>query len=134
MYKLIVHPDAEEDLKAVRLVDPATAADLIVFLEEVRGDQDLLDRLTQKGYSFENGDWIENIDVQPIASQQQAGRNLWRLKLWDLEREGIKYRILYAFAPRTRSYHILAIVERSKFNYEPSHPITLRVLRAHEDI
>ncbi|WP_155944413.1 hypothetical protein [Pseudoxanthomonas sp. Root630] len=131
MFKLLIHPDAAADLQAIRAADRHTGADLLTYLQELNDDQDQLDLLTVHGHSYENGDWLENIDVSRIESQQQAGRNLWRLKLWDLEREGIQYRYIYAFAPRSRTIHILAVVHRDRFNYEPSHPITRRVLDAY---
>lgn len=134
MYRFHVHSDAKADLEKIRETDPETAADLLVFLQELQGDQDLLDRLSQHGYSTEASDWVENIDVQRIQSLWRRGLNLWRLKLWDLEREGLKYRVVYAFVPKGRVYHVLAIVARTDFNYELDHPVTQRVLTALADL
>ncbi len=62
-------------------------------------------------------------------AQQREGRNLWRLKLWDLEKNGLRYRIVYAFVPSKQHYHVLAIAPRS-FDYEESNPISQCVFRA----
>jgi hypothetical protein len=130
VYRLTIHPDAVSDIAAIRASDPSTAADILVFLQELQSDQDLMDRLSQDGYRYESGHWVENIDVQSISEQRRAGRNLWRLKLCDLEREHIQYRIIYAFSPLSHAYHVLAIVNRGQFNYESEHPITRRVVDA----
>ena len=93
-----------------------------------------MDLLTVDGYDHQGGHWLDNISVRAIVSQQRAGNNLWRLKLWDLEREGIQYRLIYAFTPLSKTIHILAVVHRDSFNYEPDHPITRRVLSAYASL
>lgn len=134
MFKLSLHADAKTDLKAIQAADPTTAATLLIFLQELKNDQDLLDRLTQHGYTYENGHWLDNIDVQKVVSQHEQGRNLWRLKLWDLEHEGIQYRVIYAFTPLTRTVHVLGVIHRKNFNYEPDHTFTKRVVAAYRDL
>lgn len=59
--------------------------------------------------------------------------NLWRLKLWDLEDFGPKYRVVYAFEPKKKHYHILAVAPR-RFDYDQKHPITQRIIDAYLDL
>jgi hypothetical protein len=132
--KLIIHPDAEADMVALRVSDLGSWAVLTVYLEELQGDPDELDRLSQHGYNFEGGHWTQNVDVKLFVEQQREGRNLWRLKLWELEREGYRYRLLYAFLPRRQEYVLLAVVDRNTFNYESSHPVTQRVVEAYRNL
>lgn len=49
----------------------------------------------------------------------------------DLENEGMRYRIVYAFVPGKGHYHVLGIVPR-EFNYDAGHQITRRILAAYE--
>ncbi|WP_296760418.1 hypothetical protein [Thiolapillus sp.] len=55
------------------------------------------------------------------------------MKMWDLKGNGLRYRIIYAFEPRTHHYHVLAIAPR-EFDYDAKHPIGQRILRAYEEL
>ena len=128
MVALFIHDDATADLESLFDSEPQAAGRIAVLLEELEGDSDLLDRLTQHDYGeyrtadFHVSKWFEHWN---------KGRDLWRLKLWDLEDVGLQYRVIYAFVPGKLHYHVLAIVPR-EFNYEKSHPTTQRILRAYE--
>lgn len=126
MYKLFVHEDAEADLEQLWTDCPTAAADIQVFLEEAPGDQDLLDRLTQHGFGERDRD---DINVSKWLEQWKKGNDLWRVKIWSLERQGLRYRIIYAFVPKKRHYYVLAVTPRD-FNYDGNHEITQRILRA----
>lgn len=128
MYRLFVHDDAQTDLEELWSTGTQAAARIAVLLQELEGDQDLLDRLTQHEYygrshsaDFHVSKWVE---------QWRQGRDLWRLKVWDLEGHGLKYRIIYAFVPKRRHYHVLAIAPR-EFNYDSRHPLTQRIRSAY---
>ncbi|MDP1697908.1 MAG: hypothetical protein Q8L45_09020 [Xanthomonadaceae bacterium] len=129
MFRLFVHDDAVTDLEYLWTNDPAAAARIAVLLQECEGNQDLLDRLTQHKFG---ADRAADIDVSMWQEQQQKRRNLWRLKIWDLENKGLRYRIVYAFIPQKHFYHVLAVAPR-EFNYDESHPLTQRILRAYEE-
>ena len=123
MYSLHVHQDAEDDLDGL---DAKVAAQIVVLLEDLSDNQDLLDRLSQ--HKFRDQD----IDVERLGPEWNFGptfNTLWRLKDLDLERRGIKYRIIYAYLPRKSKYHVLAIVPRD-FDYDPNHPISKRIFEA----
>jgi hypothetical protein len=128
--RLFVHDDAEDDLNALWDEAPETAARITVLLEELEGNQDLLDRLTQHDFGaygsrdFHVSKWIE---------QWRKGKDLWRLKVWELEKTGVRYRIVYAFVPGKGHYHVLGIVPR-EFNYEADHELSRRILTAYENL
>lgn len=142
MYELIVHDEATEDLRKILASDKPAGLKLAKLIQQLKVDQDLLDRLTQTGYggspnkprpksaTFNTGMW---------RAAQEDGMNLWRLRPFHFEVLG--YRLLYAFfAPGT--YIVLAIVEKAKhgdstdtrFDYELSHPISQRIQNAYRRI
>lgn len=137
MYELIIHDDATADLREIAELNRPAAIRLGRFLQELRNDQDLLDRLTQNGFGgrpnaprpkeakFNTGFWV--------AAQNQ-GMNLWRLRHFEV----LDYRVIYAFlAPET--YIVLGIAEKAehdnpddeRFNYELDHPIAIRIKKAY---
>jgi mRNA-degrading endonuclease RelE of RelBE toxin-antitoxin system len=126
MYSILIHEDAENDLELLATSDLKAAATIYSLLEELNGDQDLLDRLLQHG--FRN----EEIDISKFYALWKHG-SIWRLKVIELERLGIRYRIIYAFVPRERRYYILAIAPRD-FNYDPKHATTKRILQAYKEL
>lgn len=130
MIGLFVHDDAKADLLALREREPQAAGRILALLEQLEGDADLLDRLTQHDYGAHHS---ADFHVSKWFEHWNRGRDLWRLKIWDLEDKGLRYRIVYAFQPRERHYHILAIAPRA-FDYDTSHPISQRVLRAYQEL
>lgn len=127
MFALFIHDDASDDLRALRPEAPRACARIVAFLQQIKADQGLLDRLTQHGYT-------EEFDVSKWLRQWNRGRDLWRLKLWDLEKQGLQYRIVYAYIPGKQHYHVLGVAPRHEFNYDDDDPFTRRVLEAYEDL
>lgn len=130
MFSLIIHDDASQDLRELRSTEPQAAGRILALLEQISGDQDLLDRLTDHDFGARSS---QNFHVSKWQGQWLQGRDLWRLKVWDLEETGLRYRIVYAYLPRKRQYHVLAIAPR-EFDYDESHPIGQRILRAYQDL
>jgi hypothetical protein len=110
--------------------DPVTVGQILALLEQLEGDPDILDRLTQHDFGAYR---TEDFHISKWYQLWNQGNDIWRLKLWDLEDKGLRYRVIYAFMPRQQNYHILAIAPR-EFNYDPEHPITKRILRAYQDL
>ena len=127
---LFIHKDAIADLSALRQKELKAAARIVALLEELKGNPDLLDRLTQHDYGAHQS---ADFHVSKWQAQWRQGRDLWRLKVWDLEDQGLRYRIVYAFIPQKQHYHILAIAPR-EFDYDSNHPISPRILRAYESL
>lgn len=129
MYRLFIHGDAASDLERIWADDPVAAARITVLLEEIQGSQALLDRLTEHGFGSAPR---ESFNVSKWHRQWNQGRDLWRLKGWDLERIGVRYRAIYAYVPGKRHYHVLAVLPRGLVNYDdPEDPYTRRILRAY---
>lgn len=142
MYELIVHDDASMDLREILSKDRPCGLKLAQLIQQLKADQDLLDRLTQNGY----GGWPNR--PQPKSARFNTGMwgaaqsdqmNLWRMRPFHLDI--LSYRFIYAFfAPNT--YIVLAIVEKAqygdstdeRFNYELSHPISRRIQNAYRRI
>ena len=130
MYSIHVHSDARADLQRIRADDPETAATIVATLQELQGDQDLLDRLSQHGYrNYRQPD----IDISKWVELWNSGDDIWRIRIFDLDGVLLPYRAIYAFLPQKSEYHVLAIVSRD-FNYDRNHPISQRVLDAYESL
>ena len=130
MNALFIHDDAMADLEAIAKREADAAGKIMVLLEELEGDHDLLDRLTQHDFGAHR---TSEFHVSKWQAQWHQGRDLWRLKLWDLEDKGLQFRIIYAFMPQKQHYHVLAIAPR-EFNYDSQHPLTQRILRAYKEL
>jgi hypothetical protein len=130
VYKLFVHDDAKADLEQLWTDAAQAAARITVLLQELEGNQDLLDRLTQHDFGAYQ---TAQVHVSKWFEHWNKGKDLWRLKVWDLEGKGLQYRIVYAFIPGKKHYHALAIAPRD-FNYDARHPLTQRILRAYDGL
>ncbi|WP_202370374.1 hypothetical protein [Pseudomonas sp. MWU318] len=135
MYELIVGDDATEDIEKILEINAPAAYRLGVFLQELECDQDLLEKLSWDQYGGkphlpEKG---ATFSVSKVYSLYRTGKNIWRLRDFELSREGFEYRIIYAYIPAQDLYFVLAVVERA-FDYDPKHPITQRVLDAYNKL
>jgi len=130
LFSLFIHDDAEYDLEKLWEEAPVAAARITVLLEELEGNQDLLDRLTQHDFG---GYHTADFHVSKWIEQWKKGNDLWRLKVWSLEDQGLQHRVVYAFVPQKSRYHVVGIVSRD-FNYDSSHPLTKRILVAYENL
>lgn len=130
MTTLIIHPDAEDDLNRLWLLNRWAASRLIVLLQEFQGDEDLLDRLSQ---NFFHREPPGQFDVQYWVELRNTGRNVFRLKVWDANDELLPYRIIYAYKPKEDEYHVLAIAPR-EWNYDLEHKLSKRILQAYDEL
>jgi len=126
-YSLALHNDAEADLDRIYEEDEDAGADIEVFLEEAKNNQETLDNLTRKGY-VQYGDCP--FDVNEWEKAKRLKYILWRIRLLWLEGSAAKYRIVYAFHPIEYRYYILGIVERN-FNYDLNHERSKQILAAY---
>jgi len=76
---LCIHDDATQDLEDLWETDLVAAARITVVLDELAGNDELLDLLTVDHY----GDYhLEEFSVRKWLAHWNNGRDLWRLKLW----------------------------------------------------
>ena len=131
MFSLAINPLAAADLNALKLSpkkdDRMAAAIVMIFLEQLKDDQNLLDLLTI--HKFED----DNINVEHFAEQWRVGLNLWRLKLAALKDFNLQYRIIYAFEPLINRYHILGVVHRD-FKYDKNDQRTKDIIAAYNEL
>ncbi len=129
-YSLVLHQDAENDLAIIYEADEDAAADIEVFLEEAKNNQETLDNLTRKGY-VKYGE--PSFDVTEWEAVKRLKYNIWRLKLMWIEGSAGKYRIIYAFHPGEYRYYVLAILDR-EFNYDLQHERTKQLLALYDEL
>jgi hypothetical protein len=128
-YQLAISSEAKADLAAVWRSDPESAGVLQATLEQIQADQLLLEILTVRDFGAYG---TEAFHVDRWVDQQRRGRNLWRLKVWELEGHGRqRYRVVYTLDPRFSRYFVLGIFTRD-FEYDPKDARTRRVLAAYD--
>lgn len=128
MRSIVLHRGAQADLEALWDEDSDAAAAIYALLQEVKGNQALLDVLTTHDFGAHG---TNRFHVSEWTAEQRKGRNLWRLKIWELEDQGIRYRVVYAFDPRLHRHFVLGIVDRD-FNYDESDSRAQRILAAYD--
>jgi hypothetical protein len=128
--RLLLHSDAETDLFQLAQSEPKLAARLIVLLQEVQSDGELLDMLTVHDFG---ADQRELFHVSRWEEHWRQDKDIWRLKFWELDHQGLPYRVIYALKRGTGEHYVLAVAHRD-FNYEPNHPTTQRILRTYEEL
>lgn len=130
LYTLSIHPDAAADLEELSQRFPEAALRIAVMLQEMEGDQVLLDRLTQDHFGRRGTD---DFNVRKWRALWNIGEDFWRFKIWDLEDDGMRYRIFYIFLPSKKHYEVLGVLDRD-FDYDLNHPATKRMRRAAEQL
>jgi hypothetical protein len=108
-YGLQVYKDAQADIKMLLESDPKSGGKIVTFLQELGGDQPLLDSLNIEDYED------DKITVRALARLQEQRWNGWRLTIRDINppEDKLPYRILYTFDGKARVYHVLAVRHRS---------------------
>lgn len=112
-YSIAIDPDAADDLESLYASDPDEAALAEALLQEIGVCQDLLDALTVHGFGNKKSPFFS---VSKWHSFWGKGIDIWRIRA-----DHSNYRIIYAYFPPRRVYHVLAIVHR-KFDYDPINP------------
>lgn len=127
-YSLALHDDAKADLERIHETDEDAAADIEVFLEEAKHNQETLDNLTRKGYvRYDECPF----DVKEWDEVKRRKYNLWRVRLLWVDGAAAKYRIVYAFHPVEHRYYVLGIVDRN-FGYDLQHERSKKILLAYD--
>lgn len=139
MIEIFVGDHFEADLEFIQSnpLFEANDADLIrAFLEQIANSEDAKWSLPKWKTEFSN----PHFNVHAIASLQQVGYNLYRLR--PLSKRLGKYRFLYAYNGQVDEVYVLAVVIKKPnpetvspthgkyeyYDYERDHRITKRVL------
>lgn len=127
---LALHPDAAEDLRRLMATDRSAAGKVLALLQQAKRDPGILNSLLDHDFGTEHA---APYHVSKWQEFWRIGYDLWRLKIWTEPKGSLRYRIVYAYEPRSLQYHVLAVVHRD-FNYERNHEITQRILKAYKDL
>jgi hypothetical protein len=127
---LSIHRDAASDLLQLMASDSAAAGKIAALLQQAKCDPNIIDSLLDHDFG---ADHSTAYHVSKWFAFWNSGYNIWRLKIWEVPRGSLPYRIVYAYEPRTLQYYVLAIVHRN-FDYKRDHEITQRIRKAYEEL
>jgi len=127
---LTIHPDAANDLRQLMLSDRFAAGKLAALLQQAKHDPKIIDSLLDHDFG---ADHTATYHVSKWYEFWNVGFNIWRLKVWIEPKGSLRYRIVYAYEPKSLQYYVLAIVHRD-FDYKSDHEITSRILKAYKDL
>jgi hypothetical protein len=130
MSRFWVHDDAELDLEIIWDLDGESAGYLQPLLEQLETDINLRDRLTQEDFGVPG---VHPFHVDAVDEHQRAGRNIWRLKAWNLDQQTIPYRVIYAYDHRNDAYLVLGILPR-EFAYDTQHERVREIVRLYDEL
>lgn len=130
MPTLTIHPDAANDLRQLMLSGRAAAGKLAALLQQAKHDLKIIDSLLDHDFG---ADHTAAYHVSKWYEFWNVGFNIWRLKVWIEPKGSLRYRIVYAYEPKSLQYYVLAIVHRD-FDYKSDHEITSRILKAYKDL
>lgn len=128
MPKLFISKEAIADVDEIDVRDPEAADEIWALLELAKSSSDVLDTFSAQDFG---ADARAPYHVARWNAQQRVGRNIWRIKIWDLERIRLQYRIVYAFDALNDRYYILGVFRRD-WNYLDSDPRTQRIIAAYD--
>jgi len=123
-----IHDDATDDLLGIKEDCSEDFFKLLAFLEQLKNDSTLMDGLLDHGFGE---DKEQTVSVKKWFSILHTERfPVWRLRAWELEAEGLKYRIIYLYYWPNKEFIILAIVHRGNLDYDDiKHPIRQRIIQ-----
>lgn len=130
MPELIVEPHAEADLDELFESDPDTAAIIDVLLDEIFGNEELIQLLcTDRANRRED----PAFDNERFIELWNDGYTIYRLKIWDMDGALINHRALHAYDGRSDCTHILGILHRD-YAYDTAHEKVRRCVGDYESI
>jgi mRNA-degrading endonuclease RelE of RelBE toxin-antitoxin system len=132
VHRLQVHANASRDLEGLRTRHPDVVREILVKLQEFKNDHQqlitLLDHEYGKGRS-------QDIHVSKWQEHWRNRRDLWRFKIWCLEKPNAGFRIIYAYVPDELTFYVLAVVEKPPFDYDDENdPLIQRILADYRDV
>lgn len=110
--------------------DRFTAGKVAALLQQAKHDPKIIDSLLDHDFG---ADHSATYHVSKWHEFWNVGFNIWRLKIWIEPKGSLRYRIVYAYEPKSLQYYILAIVHRN-FDYKKDHEITNRIIKAYKDL
>ncbi len=122
-----VHNDATNDLKSIKNINKDLFSRILTLIQQLKNDEKLIKILLEH-----KSDKEEKISVQELVRvKKQENLIIRRLKFHELEKDGIKYRIIYYFDWKIKDYYIMAIINRDDLDYDNPNDTTIcRVINA----
>jgi len=125
---LEVHNEAAGDLRAILAVDRQAGARLAALLQQLQADPRLQDALLTKDFGSPPARPISAKVWGSVARLERLP--IWRLRAWELDRHGLRYRLFYVFDYKRRAFVVIGITQRDNFNYDdPQNPLRVRMVR-----
>lgn len=122
---LKLHKDVELDLAGIKANDADAYAKILALIRQLRADINLHTKLTDHGFGQNK---LEAISVSKWLNVWKQGKDLWRLKFWELEQQQLQYRIIYLYLIAEARFVVMAIVKRDEFDYDDvDDPIRIRI-------
>ena len=112
------------------LSDRFAAGKVAALLQQAKHNPKIIDSLLDHDFG---ADHTAAYHVSKWYEFWKIGFNIWRLKVWIEPRGSLRYRIIYAYEPKSLQYYVLAIVHRD-FDYKSDHEITIRIRKAYKDL
>lgn len=101
----LLHSDNSNEVEA--------ASDILVFLQELKSDQQFVDKLLTVG---KNQTTSFEFNVKQWRSAKKVG-NLWRLRI--LDTPATRYRLIYGYRWQpTMQMMIFAVVNKDQYDYD----------------
>lgn len=125
-FSIQLHPDAQVDINGLLRTHYLEATRILATIQQCKADRSLFDKLSSVQYASDE----DRIDIHRWERLHKLGVEVWRFKVLDLERDGKRYRIFYAYSDKLTVW-ILAIQPRDKVDYDdPDHSFAHRIERA----
>ena len=111
MPTLTIHPDAANDLRQLMVSDLFAGSKVAALLQQAKHDPKIIDSLLDHDFGV---DQTADYHVSKWFEFWNIGFNIWRLKIWIEPKGSLRYRIIYAYEPKSLQYYVLAIVHRER--------------------
>ena len=123
---LSYHSDVRVDLESIQRVDMHAHSKLVALLRQLKADERLAEKLLDHGFG---ADRTEEFSASKWLKLWNTGKDLWRLKFWNLENLGLRYRVIYVYLPIQARFVVMAITARGDFDYDnDDDPLRRRIL------
>ncbi len=126
---LSFHQDVSQDLAVIKAEDGVQSyARILALMRQMQADAGLVDRLLEHGFG---SDRRHAFSVSKWLAVWRQGKDLWRLKWWDLEAKRLQYRFVYVYLRKEARFVVMAIVNRKNLDYDnPQDPIRQRIFKS----
>lgn len=132
MPDFIFHDDVKLDFSRIATKSPTARGRILAALEAASEDETVLNNLESKCYRT-YGD--NDTEIKQWILARSLGYAIHRFRFFDLEENGYRYRVIYAFDDVHDECHILAILRRDEIDYDdPANEFNTRIFAAYKGL